>query len=455
MSLTPLVKNGFKLNTDDGQYGLSISAMTNEEGLNLFNYIVNNHVNLGKLGIKLGAYASSWEHLAQAETILAAVRMPPNSNTLRIENYIEVSNGTNTIAIDSITPQITINGVPIGGGGGSQGLQSVLSIGNDAVGQSITGVNDIQLSTINGSGYTPFYVPDINAVLAAGPNAYSPLYMNNYDIYGVNNLYCVTLNGMTPTTIGLTWSNLTGTMAYGNLPNTAYEVYNYPNTTSQRYDRFNVNDTSTNSNAYLTTYSLNFEDGYSGTTTTYGSNNISSNNGTNFTITAGPGGSTNLNLNCSQLVINGTPYNPTSIKRFNSSSSYSFGIGSGNWYNVGIGSSPIYYISGLDAYAYYTVSINFTCTTNSFENTGSMYLGYTNGQGSWPGGCITNGRPAAGFGDNNKFGIGSTTQFVFNDYVYFQADASGQLAIDMYFGHNGGSWSGDYQWSINGFVITP
>jgi len=84
-----------------------------------------------------------------------------------------------------------------GGGGGSQDLTSVLSNGNSAGAfdldmntNDILQVNNINLTTINGTAYPPVVSADtLSDVLIAGNNAgASNINMNNQDILDINNL---------------------------------------------------------------------------------------------------------------------------------------------------------------------------------------------------------------------------------------------------------------------------
>ena len=69
-------------------------------------------------------------------------------------------------------------------------LNSVLLAGNTAGGQSITALNDVGLTTINGSAYPPVVAPDtLNAVLLAGNTA------GGQSITGINNIGLTTING--------------------------------------------------------------------------------------------------------------------------------------------------------------------------------------------------------------------------------------------------------------------
>lgn len=92
-----------------------------------------------------------------------------------------------------------INGSPYspGGGGGSQDLSSVLSQGNNAGGQDIYSVNNINLSTINGSSYPPFPTSPygLPSVLSIDNTASTSINMNSQDINSVNNINVNSING--------------------------------------------------------------------------------------------------------------------------------------------------------------------------------------------------------------------------------------------------------------------
>jgi hypothetical protein len=89
--------------------------------------------------------------------------------------------------------------------------------------------------------------------------------------------------------------------------------------------------------------------------------------------------------------------------------------------------------------------------------TGAMYLETFNSNGFYPPSTYTNGRPVAQTGNNNTFSTGGsgTSQFVFNDIINFTTDSNGQLIMDLYLGHNGGTWSGNYYWSMFANILSP
>ena len=73
-------------------------------------------------------------------------------------------------------------------------LDAVLTSGNDAGGQSITNLNDVALTTIN--GLPPAGAENLEQTLTIGNNAGSnDIDMNNQDILNVNNIDLTTING--------------------------------------------------------------------------------------------------------------------------------------------------------------------------------------------------------------------------------------------------------------------
>jgi hypothetical protein len=105
-----------------------------------------------------------------------------------------------------------INGVPYSSGGGSQDLQSVLGYGNNAYtsiimnNNDINSVNNINLSTINGSPYPPYPTAPygLPSVLSIDANANTSINMNSNDINSVNNINLSSINGSSyPPTIPL------------------------------------------------------------------------------------------------------------------------------------------------------------------------------------------------------------------------------------------------------------
>jgi hypothetical protein len=260
-----------------------------------------------------------------------------------------------------------------------------------------------------------------------------------------------TINGLSPTTIGLNWADFTGANASANLPSQQYQVFSFPYTTNQTNNYFSSFDANANDISYLYPNQLIFTDS-SSLSTTYTSNSIQSTNGTDFTITAGSGASQVLNLNCSSLIINGTPYTTPAIRPvFYASSSNSFSVSSGSWANQG----AIWTFSLPLPNQAYEMSVNFSVYTDSFENTGAMYPNFYNSASTYPPQTYSASRPVAQIGNNSVFNTSGTSQFVFNDWVSFTSDSSSQLIMEFYLGHNGGTWSGNYYWSMTANVLSP
>jgi hypothetical protein len=334
-------------------------------------------------------------------------------------------------------------------------LTQVLNAGNNASGLSIAGLNDVVLNTINSLSYPPS-TPSWNDTLNVNATASQNINMGSYDINSVNNINLNTINGLTPTTIGLTWGDFTGSNAYTNLPNNAYQVSVNNFLTSQYNDRFEVYDSNIPAYTTLNTAGMSLFDFNSGTTTSYGSNNISSTNGTAFTITAGSGASQPLNLNCSQLIINGNSYPPaipTLRPLFYSNNSAFFSVSSGSFQSQGTA-----FTFNLQPNSGYIMSVNFSMYTTTNETTSAMYLDTYNSIGSFPSYTYTSSRPVAQTGAISTFNTGGsgTSQFVFQDIITFTTDNNGQLIMDLYLGHaNTTFWSGNYYWSMFANVLSP
>lgn len=328
--------------------------------------------------------------------------------------------------------------------GSNPTLFDVLNNSNSASGLSITNVNDIQLSTINSNAYPPA-TPSWNDTLTAGSTAFQDINMNLNDINNVDNINVNTINNLTPTTIGLTWADLTGTNANNNLPSTSYQVFNGSSTTNQYADKFEVN-LSGFFNTINTTGMVLFDTG-SATTTSYLSNNIQSTNGTAFTITAGFGANQPLNLECSQLNINSVAYQPPRPV-FWGGSSNAFMISAGSFQNVG----TLIALS-LTANANYILRYSLTIYNSIYDGTFNMYPQFYNAIGNWDSQTWSATRPSNAISNNSAF-AGATSQFIVNDWISFTADSNGQLLLDLYYGSSS-SINGTYNWSFTGDILSP
>lgn len=350
--------------------------------------------------------------------------------------------------LDFQASALTLNGAPITSP--TPDLNAVLGAGNNALGNNILGVSNIDLSTINSSPYPPPSSANLNNVLTNGNNAGSNnIDMNLNNILNCNNINTNTINNLSPTTLGLNWADFTGINAYANLPSSAYQVTSGSGITSQYTDKFEVYNPSAPSYTTINSAGMDLLDVNSATTTSYGTNNISSTNATAFTITAGTSSSQPLNLNCSQLVINGVVYSPPR-QIFYSGSGGSLVVSSGGWNGMG----TLYTFSGLTPFASYFMGFSFSVYCDVNEGTASLYPNFYNSNGAYPAQTFNLSRPAAQIGSSGTWS-GGTSQFVINDFVSFSADAFGNLYLEPYIGFSGGSWSINYNWTLVANILFP
>ena len=325
-------------------------------------------------------------------------------------------------------------------------LDQVLTAGNNASGLSITNLNNVDLVSINSTSY-PLPTPSWNDTLSVNNQANQNINMNFYDILQCNNINTSLINGLSPTTIGLTWGDFTGTNAYSNLPNQRFQVDSGGNNTNQYYDRFAVFNSATPCYTTINSAGMELLDVNSATTTYYGSNNISSNNATAFTITAGTSSSQPLNLNCSQLNINSVPYTPLRPLLWTNGSG-AFMIGAGSFQLI----STLLTLNLVSNQPYImSYSLSIYCDTHMLSS--AMYPQFYNANGLVSGTTWDGTHPVASTGDNSTFS-GGTSQFLVNDWVSFTADSNGQLLLDFYMGASS-SWNGNYYWSFNMNILSP
>jgi len=138
----------------------------------------------------------------QLTTINGGAYPPPSAG---LSTVLSVGNTTGTYNIDfqnlgSIDNVVNINGlpyppVPVA----PYGLTGVLTISDNAGALNITNVNDIGLTSINGSAYPPTYsTPDLASVLSAGANAgIQSIDMNSQSINNCFNINTSQVNGVT------------------------------------------------------------------------------------------------------------------------------------------------------------------------------------------------------------------------------------------------------------------
>tara|TARA_R110000868_G_scaffold270605_1_gene530007 strand:- start:890 stop:2413 length:1524 start_codon:yes stop_codon:yes gene_type:complete len=427
----------------------------------------------------------SWSNFYLLKDATQALRLPITANILVANDTIEANDNnlaktriSSISALPSVNPQLTLkadtggavweeadltqngltytdntgtstsaNWASIIAGSATPTLYNVLNTGNNASGLSIAGVNDITTSTINSQPYPIPFTTGLDGVLLNGNNAGSSnIDMLGNDILGVDDITLNTINGLTPTTIGLVWADFTGTNAYNNLPSTSYQVNNGSSTTSQYADKFEVNAGGLYKNT-INVAGMDILDTGSATTTSYTSNNISSTNGTAFTITAGTASSQILNLNCSQLVINSVPYQPPR-QVFYQGSSNSFMISSGSFQNVGT-----LFTLALTANTSYILRYSLTIYNDIYDGTMNMYPQFYNANGNYQSQTWSASRPSNAINNNSAF-AGATSQFIVNDWISFTADSNGQLLLDLYYGSSS-SINGSYYWSFTGDILSP
>lgn len=423
-------------------------------------------------------YTTGLGRLSAVQEALQAVELPPNSTTLEINNSLLATNGgTNSITINASVPNIVItdgtntNTITAtgGGGGGSQNIEQVLTTGDNANGLSITGLNNVNLNTINGSSYPPSVsTPNLSAVLGSGNDA------TGYDINNVNNINVSTINYLTPTTIGLTWSSFTAQNAYNNLPSSYYALddsagnYSYQTATYFQVSNNSSQNTTMTPTSQVNTVATNewyrydynggspfvkvgYDSGAGGGSNSVVGNGFLTTNDYSYSTSnrwegrfamEADGGlhikSWNtsastlqpLLLECSNLYVNGTPiYQPVSYFSNSLTSSY-FSISAGTMQQV----STLGYLT-INAGTY---RLEFSMFCDTVENTGQLFLEFYN---VYYGSVYT-----VVLGNNSRYvngnainGIQNSTTFNFNDTITFTNTDSYEVRIIC--GHNGGSWS--------------
>ena len=438
-------------------------------------------------------YTTGLGRLAAVQEAFQAVELPLTANTLQLNNKLLTTNGaSNNITIDASVPQIVItdgtntNTITAtgGGGGGSQNISQVLTVGNDAGGQSITNINNIDVSTINSSSYPP-PVPPLTNVLSAGSDA------GGQSITNVSNINLSTINGLTPTTIGLTWANFTGPDAQVNLPNGRYEVGYSGSSTYQDTTNFNITNSgftmNMNNNTIINTSSgyeymrydynsaqpflrLGYNAGPGSSIFEYGNGymyNSMFSYGTNYnwegrwSMEADAGlhirsNETTTNtlkpilLEGESIKFNGTPIPTTPYVACNASASgtTSWSISSGSFQSV-ISGIPLTFPAGLgwSGYKDFLITLTFNNYTG-VENTAVLYMELRDSFGttsqpysnnvSYP----TNNTTISGFS-------GSSTQFNYSDRISLNnTTGSTNFFAEIFLGHNGSTWGGSGIFSI-------
>jgi hypothetical protein len=161
-----------------------------------------------------------------------------------------------------------------------------------------------------------------------------------------------------------------------------------------------------------------------------------------------------LLLECSQLLLNGIPLSTINPPKAQAYGGAGWSISAGSWSAVSTGNQIIFPSgSGWNGYKSFQVSFNFNCYT-SHENTGILYivLSDTNGAQSV---CYSTGNPSYPcYNTGGSSFAGSFTQFDFSSTIQLNNTTGLEtFYLDIYLGHNGGSWSGSALWAINLLAI--
>lgn len=260
---------------------------------------------MNQLGIEKDGNTMPFLRLTQLKTALDAVELPapPSATTLQVNNTIYLNNlpsDNKTITINAGIPSVAINdGIGKYATLSQDGLVAVdsttispstlqaeyMADGIQLQDTSTTSSVTISASSINSSNTYAISASQ----LQINPNVYfnSDIFLTSHNIDGVDNITLNTINGMSPTTIGLTWANiLDQNLAWTQLGGSGYGFNDYAGKTSY----INIDEASFSNGVYssrlLTTYLQlsNLSSGYNGFVTLYGSNTLALDSGGGNTL---------------------------------------------------------------------------------------------------------------------------------------------------------------------------
>ena len=272
---------------------------------------VNNNISLqtydgtpngGIIG-NISLYSEGLVDIAAVQGIIQLYSIASNINILAKTG---LTMHTNTGDINLTAESGNINFSPSNTGGKTNIAHSLLNTDMDVNGyslQNVTGINSVSgsltISETGGnivltapSGFTSIQ----NLLLSSNMNA------DSFDINNVSNIQLLTINGMSPTTIGLTWADFNSTNAWNNLPSNTYSLDNGSGLTAiLGANDLTFSNTTTNNTSILNTTSLQFNTPstspkieVSGGNFTIDSNNsnleLNSNNSINLTALGNSGG---------------------------------------------------------------------------------------------------------------------------------------------------------------------
>jgi hypothetical protein len=148
----------------------------------------------------------------------------------------------------SVSSAVKYNDIPIG----NQNLAQTLTFGNDGVGQSIKGINDVSLNTINGLAYPPVgSIPTISQVLSAGSVASSAQTLTGLAKLGATDVSLNSINSVPyPFDTGSGTFTSTSPQMFGTVTTYSVENVSLP---AGKYILFaTINNTAINGGSYNT-----------------------------------------------------------------------------------------------------------------------------------------------------------------------------------------------------------
>ena len=212
-------------------------------------------------------FITALARLSAIQEAFQAVELPVVANTLQLNNRIYINNqpiDNSYIEIDANNKIITISD----GVSTSATIQpnqiNVPSINTDIIGAStgttINFYNDIDTGANN-------YIKTDKIVSSQSGQVdfFSTISLNGKNIKAVDNIDLNTINGMSPTTIGLTWSDFDPNNAWSNLPSNQYGLNTYSgNSSFWQVNQFSIIDSNAGYSTYQNPSNFQISDGNNG-----------------------------------------------------------------------------------------------------------------------------------------------------------------------------------------------
>jgi hypothetical protein len=358
------------------------------------------------------------------------------------------ANHLTSVDLNIIASNLLLNGVPVGGG--SQNLSQVLSVGSDGGGQNITNVNNIavsniDLNTINGGSYPPPTYP-LSAVLSAGNDA------GGQDINGVNNINLNTINGLTPTTVGLVWSDFQPITSVTNI---------YFNNAVGGKTEMETNEIKTTNPPSQVEYKLNYNGLEILDTSTSNTDFQLTKIGSNIVLQSlqddlqiGAGNVTSPNYALREYYNAKYANNYRQFKYKYTTTGTFITLPSGSWHDINT-SSPIYTYNVGASFQPVEMKISINMLCDNFEATASMYIEYSNLNGSYNSDTFQGSSNLVCGGINNSSvftnaGTNTQTLFVYQDTLSYVSDTNGDINFYCKVGHLNAvsNWTSNYRITI-------